>query len=56
MEFLLKLLRMLHMVLGITPAEPERERFYLLLWAAALAAISVVVIIFALLLIPHIMH
>ncbi len=40
MEFLFKIMRMLHAVVGITPAEPEHERAYLLLWLGALAADS----------------
>jgi hypothetical protein len=36
MEFLLKLMRMGHTILGITAPPPEHERAYLLLWTLSL--------------------
>ena len=39
MEFLLKLMRISHAILGITPAEPEDERRLLLLWIISLGLI-----------------
>ncbi|HEY2389681.1 MAG TPA: hypothetical protein VGK22_00785 [Candidatus Angelobacter sp.] len=56
MKFLLELMRMLHVIVGITPAEPEHERTYLLLWAGAFAVIIVAVIAFVLIFLPRIMH
>ena len=56
MEFLLQLMRMLHAVLGITPAEPEQERKYLWLWIGAFALIFVAVVGFVVLFAPRIMH
>ena len=58
MEFLLQLMlmRMLHAVLGITPAEPEQERTYLWLWLGAFALIFLVVVAFVVLFAPRIMH
>ena len=56
MEFLFKIMRMLHAVVGITPAEPEHERAYLLLWIGALALIIVVVVVFVLVVTPHIIR
>lgn len=56
MKFLLQLLRMFHAVMGITPAKPEDERKFLLLWIGALAMIVLIAIGFVLLLVPRIMH
>jgi hypothetical protein len=56
MEFFLQLMRMLHAVLGITPAEPKEERTYLWLWVGAFALIFVVVMAFVVLFAPRIMH
>jgi hypothetical protein len=55
-KFLLQLLRMFHAVLGITPAKPEDERKYLLLWIGALTVITLIAIGFVLLLVPRIIH
>lgn len=56
MKFLLELLRMFHAVLGITPAKPEHERRYLLLWAVALVMILLIMVAFALLIVPRVIH
>jgi hypothetical protein len=56
MEFPLKLMRLLHMVLGITPAEPKQERVYLLLWIGSFAFILVIVIASVVFLLPHVMR
>lgn len=56
MEFLLKLMRMGHTILGITPAEPEHERAYLLGWILSLLLIVALAIGFVLLLVPRIMR
>jgi hypothetical protein len=56
MEFLFKIMRMLHAVVGITPAEPDHERAYLLLWIGALALIIAVVVVFVVVFMPHIMR
>jgi hypothetical protein len=56
MKFLLELMRILHTLVGITPAEPEHERTYLLLWSGAFALIIVAVIAFVLIFMPRIMH
>ena len=56
MEFLFKIMRMLHAVVGITPAEPQHERAYLLLWIGALAVIIAVVAVFVVVFMPHIMR
>jgi hypothetical protein len=51
-EFLLKLMRIRHAILGITLAEPEDERRLLLLWIVSLAliiAFAVAVFVFLLL-------
>jgi len=47
---------MLHMILGITPAEPEHERMYLLMWVVALVAIVAGAILLAMFLMPRVMH
>jgi len=54
--FLLQMLRMLHTILGITPAKPEHERRYLLLWTVALIMVLLTGIACILLLVPRIMH
>jgi len=54
--FLLQMLRMLHTILGITPAKPEHERRYLLLWIVALIMVLLTGIACILLLVPRIMH
>jgi hypothetical protein len=56
MKFLLQLMRMLHTILGITPADPEQERSYLLLWVGAFALIFLVVVAFVVLVAPRIMR
>jgi hypothetical protein len=56
MEFLLQLMRMFHAILGITPAKPEHERRFLLLWAVALILIFLFGLALVLLLVPRIMH
>lgn len=55
-NFLLELMRMLHMILGITPAKPEHERMFLLLWGAALVAIVAGAILLAMAIMPHVIH
>ena len=47
---------MLHMIVGITPAKPEHERMFLLLWGVALVAIVAGGILLALALIPHVIR
>ena len=54
--FLLQMLRMLHTILGITPAKPEHERRYLLFWTVALIIILLTGIACILLLVPRIMR
>ena len=56
MEFLLKLMRMGHTILGITPAKPEHERAYLLGWILSLLLITAFAIGLLLLLMPRIMR
>jgi hypothetical protein len=56
MEFPLKLMRLLHMVLGITPAEPKQERVYLLLWTGSFVLILVIVIASVVFLLPRVMR
>jgi hypothetical protein len=55
-EFLLQLMRLLHTVLGITPAEPKQERAYLLLWTGSFALILVIVIASVMFLLPRVMR
>jgi hypothetical protein len=55
-KFLLELLRMFHTVLGITPAKPEHERRYLLLWTVALVLVILIMVGVALLVVPRIIH
>jgi hypothetical protein len=47
---------MFHAILGITPAEPEHERRYLLLWTVTLTLIFLLGLASILLLVPWIMH
>jgi hypothetical protein len=56
LEFLLKLMRMSHMIIGITAPPPEHERYYLLVWALSLLLILVFSVGLVLLLVPKIMH
>jgi hypothetical protein len=55
-EFLLKLMRISHAILGITPAKPEDERAFLLAWIVSLLLIIVLTIAVMLFLIPRIMR
>jgi hypothetical protein len=56
MEFFLQLMRLLHTVLGITPAEPKQERAYLLLWAGSFVLILMIVIASVVFLLPRVMR
>ena len=56
MEFLLKLMRISHAILGITPAEPEDERRLLLLWIVSLGLIIAFAIAVFVFLLPRIMR
>jgi hypothetical protein len=56
MKFLLEMMRLLHAVLGITPAEPEHERFYLFIWIGTFTLILVIVAVFVVVFTPHIMR
>lgn len=55
MEFLLKLMRMGHTILGITAPPPEHERAYLLGWILSLLLIVAFTIALVLFLVPRIM-
>jgi hypothetical protein len=55
-EFLLKLMRIGHAILGITPASPEHERAYLLGWTLSLLLIIGLTVGLLLLLVPRIMR
>jgi len=55
-NFLLQLLRMFHTVLGITPPKPEHERAYLFVWMGALVMVILIMVGFALLIVPRIMR
>jgi hypothetical protein len=55
-EFLLKLMRISHAILGITPAKPEHERAFLLGWVLSLLLIIAMAIGLMLLLVPRIMR
>jgi hypothetical protein len=55
-EFLLKLMRISHAILGITPAEPEDERRLLLLWIISLGLIIAFAIAVFVFLLPRIMR
>ena len=56
MKLLLEMMRLLHAVLGITPAEPEREKTYLLIWIATFTLILVIVVTFVVVFTPRIMR
>jgi hypothetical protein len=47
---------MFHTVLGITPAKPEHERRYLLMWTVALVLVILIMVCVVLLVVPRIMH
>lgn len=55
MNFLLQLMRMGHMILGITPARPEHERAFLLGWIVALLLVVLISVALMLFLVPRIM-
>jgi queuine/archaeosine tRNA-ribosyltransferase len=54
-NFLLQLMRMGHMILGITPAKPEHERVFLLGWIVALLLVALIAVGLVLFLVPRIM-
>jgi hypothetical protein len=54
-EFLLKLMRMGHTILGITAPPPEHERTFLLGWILSLLLIIVFTVALLLFLVPRIM-
>jgi hypothetical protein len=54
-EFLLKLMRMGHTILGITAPPPEHERAFLLGWTLSLLLIIAFTIGLVLFLVPRIM-
>lgn len=54
-KFLLQLMRMGHMILGITPARPEQERAFLLGWIVALVVVVLISVALMLFLVPRIM-
>ncbi len=56
MNFLLKVMRLLHMIIGITPARPEQERTFLLLWLISIIAIGLIGIAVAVFLAPRIIQ
>lgn len=56
MEFLLKLMRISHAILGITPAKPEHERAFLLAWIVSLLLIIAVATGLLMLLMPRIIR
>lgn len=56
MEFLLKLMRISHAILGITPAKPEHERAFLLGCIVSLLLIIAMAIGLMLLLMPRIIR
>ena len=56
MEFLLKLMRMGHTILGITAPPPEHERAYLLGWILSLIFIVAFTIGLVLFLVPRVMR
>lgn len=56
MEFLLKLMRISHAILGITPAKPEHERAFLLGWIVSLLLIIAMAIALLLFLVPRVMR
>jgi hypothetical protein len=56
MEFLLKLMRMGHTILGITAPPPEHERAYLLGWILSLILVFAFSIGLVLFLVPRVMR
>jgi hypothetical protein len=56
MKFLLKLMRMGHTVMGITPPPPEKERTFLFLWIGAMVMVILIALGTVVLLAPHIVH
>jgi hypothetical protein len=56
MEFLLKLMRMGHTILGITAPPPEHERAYLLGWILSLILVFAFGIGLVLFLVPRVMR
>ena len=56
MEILLKLMRMGHAIMGITPPPPEHERVFLLGWIVSLVLIIVASIGLVTFLVPRIMR
>ena len=56
MEFLLKLMRISHAILGITPAKPEDERAFLLGWIVSLVLIIALTTAVLFFLVPRIMR
>jgi len=56
MEFLLKVMRMGHTILGITAPPPEHERAYLIGWIASLLFLFAFGIGLLLFLVPRIMR
>jgi len=56
MEFLLKVMRMGHTILGITAPPPEHERAYLLGWIVSLLFLFAFSIGLVLFLVPRIMR
>ena len=56
MEFILKLMRMGHTILGITAPPPEHERAYLLGWILSLVFIIAFSIGLVFFLVPRIMR
>jgi hypothetical protein len=55
LNFLIQLMRMGHMILGITPARPEHERAFLLGWIVVLLLVVLASVALMLFLIPRIM-
>ena len=49
-------MRMFHTVLGITPAKPEHERRYLLVWTVTLVLVILIMAGVVLLVVPRIIH
>lgn len=56
MEFMLKLMRLGHTILGITAPPPEQERAYLLGWILSLIFVFAFSIGLVLFLVPRIMR
>jgi len=55
-EFLLKLMRISHAILGITPAKPEDERAFLLGWIVSFVLIIALTVAVLFFLVPRIMR